>query len=230
MANRSQSASFTLRTDRPVSYRVDLNPGACLRPGGVNSIISSVGTTTDVVQIPGLCLGTTYGLTVTLSDSDGNISIYSMGRNEHFWGGAQFTTAASRSNLTAQLSISKPGGGLVYVRTIQVDADYQRLSTAVQPAQNCWDGAITPALTSESPELGEDVSISVYVAYLPGDQPQREYLHPDGSLRCSPVAGADQQYLHLTGTVTLEQIASGASVVMTDPDSGYVATLALHNH
>ncbi|MEP6481915.1 MAG: hypothetical protein ABJA94_07910 [Rhodoglobus sp.] len=228
VANRSQSATLHLRTDRPVSYRVDLQAGACLRPGGFAGIINNVGTSDSVVQIPGLCLGSSYNLRVTLSDAEGDESIYSAGSSEHFWLGGQFFTQPTPALLTEQLTITKPDAPLVYIRTLQVDLDFQRSSLTVVPAQNCFDGAITPLLVTGSFDLAENIPVSIYVNYSLGTDPQAAYLHPDGSLRCSP--GASGGYLHFTGSVTLEQISAGASVQMTDPTTGYIATLSLHNY
>lgn len=227
--NRSQSASFHIRTDRPSSYRVDLNSGGCIRPGGADSYTSSVAATDATVNLRGLCLGTGYRVTVTLSDAAGHTSVYALGSSEHFWLGGQFFTESSASSITAELSVSKAGAPLVYVRTIQLDLDNQRSTIHVIPGYDCYNGAITPSRRAGDFHFSENIPIAVYVAFSLGTDPQVTDIAADGSTQCRPVS-LDQTRINFTGAVTLDQIAAGATVRMTDPTTGYVATLTLHNY
>lgn len=224
---RSQAASFTLRTDRPASYSVALQAGACLRPGGQARVSSTTLDTSTVVRLPGLCLGSGYALTVTLTDADGNVAVYTYARSEHFWLDGAFTTTAAHVGVSAQVSIDKPGSELVYLYDLRVGLGYGSSSIALDPSLRCFDGAITPSARSDTFDLGETFQVEVYIGYRDGAEPQPEYLHPDGSLRCIPADGP-QKFGHFSGTVTLEQVLAGATVTMTDPASGYTATLRLH--
>lgn len=228
-ATRSQSASFRLVTDRQVSYRVQLNDGACLQPGGSPVVSSDALNTSVEVHLAGLCLGSHYGMSVTLTAADGSTATYTTGLSEHFWPASEFYTTPATQQVIAALSITKPGAPLVYLSDLRLSFAGTRSSLGVRPGRQCFDGPITPAATNEELHVGEQIPVEVYLAYRPGDQADPATRYADGALECTPADGTAQQYLRFTGSVTIGQILAGATVTMTDPASGYTATLALHH-
>jgi hypothetical protein len=214
-----------------VTYSVALNDGACLRPGGSAVVSSTTPATVANVQLTGLCVGTGYNLTITLTAADGTTSVYTpVGRSDYLWFGGEFFTPAVTQAMHESLSITKAGAPLTYVSDLRLYFSGVRARLAVQPGRQCFDGAITPATTAEGPQVGEVIPLEVYMAYALGSQPNTANRYPDGSLECTPAGAlAGGPFAHFYGSVTIEQILAGATVTITDPATGYTATLVLHN-
>jgi hypothetical protein len=225
-AARTQAASVTIRTDRPATFVAHID-GACFRPGAVHDVRQTTANTNTVVNFPALCVGTGYLLTITLTDADGHVSVYDYRRSDHFWINAAFSTATTPHTMVSHLSITKPGAGLVYLYDLRLMIGYSRTGVAPIDGYRCYASAITPVDVSTAVDVGESFPIEVYVAYVPGDAIEPGYLRADGAARCGPTS-ASQTFMHFTTSVTLAQVAAGATVTITDPATGYVATLHLH--
>lgn len=119
----SSTATLHITSDRPVTYSVDIYEAdgvgttTCLRPGATYPITGHLAAPGDV-YLPDLCLGTYYGVDVTLTDAQGHRSVWgSRGIDPNGWwpGGDVFFTPSYHGTLRYDFRANGPGGVIKYI-------------------------------------------------------------------------------------------------------------------
>lgn len=236
-ATRSQRATLALRTDRPTTATVELEPGwdeipgVCPRPGGSLLWTSTGPSTSHPVVFEGLCLGTTYYATVTLTDETGATSVYSLDRHStRFWGGGQLVTAGLLSTVVIdQLRLINPDpASAVVLRAAEVTVAGTDARIGL-PAhtQRCWVGDVHGISSGTTDiRLGESIWVGVDVRIGDAEAPEGLETPRFPSSSCAEVPGfAATERVRLGAWISYEQYLAGARVTLTDPDTGWVAVV-----
>jgi hypothetical protein len=114
----SSTATLHITSDRPVTYSVDVYEAdgvgttTCLRPGATYPVTGHLAAPGDV-YLPDLCLGTFYGVDVTLTDAQGHRSVWgSRGIDPNGWwpGGDVFFTPSYHGTIRYDFRAYGPGG------------------------------------------------------------------------------------------------------------------------
>lgn len=240
---REFTASTAVTVDRPVRVSAELvayteRPELCPRPGGTTTWSSAAAGMRHEVSFTGLCAGVAYEMVVTLAEADGTTTVYRSNRGADptasFWIHAAFTTPGVPRTIVvadAGLAIGDPA------RVVSVDSFEVRVAgqSARIPAhsteQRCWVGDLrgyhsgTTGIT-----VGEAIPVTVRVELRDASRPVNAET-PVFPTRCVPEPGwTASERIEMTGWLSYDELVAGPTITLTDPETGYVATIVLSDH
>lgn len=235
---RAFRAAATIRVDRPVTVVADLFtpemiPGLCPRPGGTERWESTAAASAHTVSFDGLCAGAAFAVTLTLTAADGATSVYSYASptaETRFWNGAGFSTPTERRPVVVadvRLSTGDPDR-VVVLRSMRVSVggiDARLLVPTTD--QRCWIGDIHGLRSGMSAAAaGEAIAVRVSATITDATNPVAATTERFPT-RCTDGLFADTERLEFTGYLSYDDFVAGATVTMTDPDTGYSVRVRL---
>ncbi|MCS0498595.1 hypothetical protein [Protaetiibacter mangrovi] len=235
-ADRSQDATLSVVSDRPVSVSARLEDGfggaACVRAGGSAVWESTFASATQTVVFPKLCTGSGFVLTLTLTDAAGGTSVYSWHRDgTRNWWPAQFQTASVPSPVVIDdLTISDGTDAAWWVESARVEVNYDdaRLGLPAE-SQRCWVGGIHGLHSGYTTiALSERFPVRVRASLRPATAAPGVTTPDFPTHACT----TDWDYrnrvsVELEGWISYDDYLVGSEVTLTDPDTGWTAVVRL---
>jgi len=212
----SSSVTIRVASDRPVDYSVlvygDGAATTCLRSG--------TGTATGHLDVPGdvtiggLCLGTAYGLEITLTDHAGHRSIWgALGRDVDGWwpGNSIFVTPWVTGTVRYDFRAFGPSpstitGLSVWLNSSAVVANTNPLNGSCHPA-----GIFNAQGSAPGAQLGQNLTLYVQFTVQPSDS---------GSAGCHALAHQPTQTANAAVDLQLDQLDGSYDGVVVNSETG----------
>ncbi|MEO5534659.1 MAG: hypothetical protein ABIR17_05950 [Pseudolysinimonas sp.] len=240
---RSYDATLGVTTDRPTTVTARLVggdgvAGVCPLAGGTATTQDATLTTLHSLRFTGLCAGTGYAISVTLTDASGATTSYgpsgahSDEGPSRLWIDGSFSTPSinASAGVTGTFSTGDSTAVIAVTRFL-VSFNHQDVNlaphTIVTTTADCWVGDAHDYYGSHALTVGETIPITVHVEFWPGTDFVASTA-PGEPGYCTTASGwSSFRQVAFTGWVTYDQLMANATVTLTDPDTGYVVTLAL---
>lgn len=218
----TSAVRFTLRVDRPVTYRVDLQ-GECSTPT-MNRFVEGETSTSTHITFRNLCKGERYALLVTLTDSQTGATNVFGGTDGQPWPYRSVVTPGFTYNVVLGQKLGlKEDAHQLKIKQFRVRVDGQSIEPSL-PERQCAMGTTftrPPSAVLESASLGQLVTVEVTVQLAGatgGSEGQRAYCD-------SGVASGTPVYT-FTAEVSLDDLLTGAVITAPD-DAPYVTEVTL---
>lgn len=235
-ATRSVDAILRVRTDQNAAIEVLFEPAEmpartpenCRLAG---EWVASEFHTEHVASLPDLCAGITYLARVVVRDTGSGVATYAYGSpGENRWHGGRFTTP----ELDAPVHVNGLTLSTIDARPVAVDSMILTVAGARHPlllgddrcfADNVNLGPAGPSYNG----VGEviPVILTVFLRDVTIDDGVDMAAGPTSA--CTAIRGSGSAHaLRFAGTITYEELLYGTELMMTDPASGWDASLLLH--
>lgn len=224
----AQSAEIELRTDRETTAVVTVHRMDEAYPAELlHTLTDEELTDSRTVRVPDLPLGTSYALTATFTDREGNVSVYSGVPFEgRAWGSGYFETDNVDIELAPSMTVRRIDGGPIAATGYR--AGVQGIYWSSADTVTCAPDELT--FTFDEPVLTEGVravnSVGIDITVF---TPTIEVAEQED---CNDTQQVHQWWwtepldaLELRGTITLDDLQHGSRVEFTSGD--YIVTLHL---